>query len=364
MWADTGVDHMHYTLAHSSSVRVLFVFLIVFLLLSVLFIPILSAKNPNTDSSSKSNPPVPSKKPSDVANDMAKDATSSNPESDNKDSSSNKVIPDKNNENNANHENNKAPINNNNEKNISQPASVPDHVKNNSQQTSDKQKTKVLVSTTVLEQSNSIKNTNRNHYTISSIGNISSDMVITVDTSWNNNGNHVIKQVDFIPSKNNNNVRLEVADLESEPENITQQLPMNTNAHLYRYLDVKLLSNEEYIGETGIESMSFVFSIEKTWLQNNSIDKHTVQMLRYHNNSWNELNTTYYFETGSEVYYQAETPGLSIFAVVGDQAAHHVDSAAITNASNPSILFLICFVNSIILLAVSIIKKDKFGLLK
>ena len=183
------------------------------------------------------------------------------------------------------------------------------------------------------------------------IGDVTTDMEISIDTTGNKYGKHVIKQIDFTPSKNKNNVRLEVADLLTEPENIINQVPLENNSVIYQYLDVKLLSDEEYLGETGIDSMTFVFSIEKSWFENNSINKQTIQMMRYHNDTWNELNTTYYFETSSEVYYLAETPGLSVFAVVGDQAEQQ------EQAFTPSTLYILCLFTLAILLVVSIINK-------
>jgi len=39
--------------------------------------------------------------------------------------------------------------------------------------------------------------------------------------------------------------------------------------------------------------------------------------MRYHDDIWEELNTTLLVELGSYVYFIAETPGFSTFAVVG-----------------------------------------------
>ncbi|HID25105.1 MAG TPA: PGF-pre-PGF domain-containing protein [Thermoplasmata archaeon] len=40
-------------------------------------------------------------------------------------------------------------------------------------------------------------------------------------------------------------------------------------------------------------------------------------ILRYHNNEWRKLSTTIKNESTEYVYYEAEIPGLSTFAIVG-----------------------------------------------
>ena len=56
-------------------------------------------------------------------------------------------------------------------------------------------------------------------------------------------------------------------------------------------------------------------------------------MMRYHNGSWQELNTSYVNETEDMLYYEAYTPGLSVFAVVGESIVE--DSDAIVDGSTP-----------------------------
>ncbi|EMR74366.1 hypothetical protein MBGDN05_00152 [Thermoplasmatales archaeon SCGC AB-539-N05] len=41
--------------------------------------------------------------------------------------------------------------------------------------------------------------------------------------------------------------------------------------------------------------------------------------MRYHNNEWQELTTTLTNEDTAYVYYEAETTGLSTFAIVGSE---------------------------------------------
>jgi len=129
-----------------------------------------------------------------------------------------------------------------------------------------------------------------------------------------------INQVKFKTSSYLKNVKLNISKLKNKPEEI-KDIPLwgNRTPKVYKFLDIKLTSNETYVGETGIESMYFTFNIEKSWMIEYNIDQETVEMLRYHDGEWQHLNTTLINENETILVYEAETPGLSTFAVVGSE---------------------------------------------
>lgn len=129
-----------------------------------------------------------------------------------------------------------------------------------------------------------------------------------------------INEVKFKTSSYLKDVKLNISKLKNKPEEI-KDIPVweNRTLEVYKYLDIKLTSNEIYVGETGIESMYFTFNIEKSWIIEYNIDQETVEMLRYHDGEWQHLNTTLITENETILVYEAETPGLSTFAVVGSE---------------------------------------------
>lgn len=56
------------------------------------------------------------------------------------------------------------------------------------------------------------------------------------------------------------------------------------------------------------------FSVDKSWISGNNVDPDTVKLLRY-TTEWNELETTKTSEDADKIYYSAETPGFSPFAI-------------------------------------------------
>ncbi len=82
---------------------------------------------------------------------------------------------------------------------------------------------------------------------------------------------------------------------------------------VYQYLQVQ----HEKVEKEHIDNVTVDFSVEKSWLINNSIEKDDVVLLRKEEEEWNELSTENIDEDDEKVYYSSQLKGLSIFAVSG-----------------------------------------------
>lgn len=160
----------------------------------------------------------------------------------------------------------------------------------------------------------------------SNIGTISKNQQFIIVTADELKNGTVIQQVSFEASNNFDNVTLKVSDLNEKPVEIKKEMPISKNAKVYAYVDIKLTSNDIYIGESGISEMNFTFVVNKTWIQEYNMDKYSIKMMRYHNESWETLDTEYLNETELTISYKSSTPGLSIFAVVGEQIIEDSDA--------------------------------------
>ncbi len=168
----------------------------------------------------------------------------------------------------------------------------------------------------------------------SSIGDVEKGEMVSVKTANQEKETSCIQRIDFKTAQNQKNVILSVSNLAEKPIEIKKELNLSLNDQVYTYLNIKLTANTTYIGETGIDQMIFNFTIEKSWIENQSIDKYQVKMMRYHNDSWQTLNTSYDGESDTIIYYQAETPGLSIFAVVGNKIIEESDDDVVVESSS------------------------------
>jgi PGF-pre-PGF domain-containing protein len=67
-----------------------------------------------------------------------------------------------------------------------------------------------------------------------------------------------------------------------------------------------------------IASVAIGFRVNQSWIREYRVNKTAVRLLRLHLGSWEALTTFLVGEDAGYAYYQAASPGLSIFAVVGE----------------------------------------------
>ena len=82
-----------------------------------------------------------------------------------------------------------------------------------------------------------------------------------------------------------------------------------------KYVEVTKTNIEDY----QISNVKIKFKVEKSWISSNSIDSDTVKLQRYESNLWKGLPTTKLNEDATNVYYETESPGLSLFAITGEK---------------------------------------------
>jgi len=81
------------------------------------------------------------------------------------------------------------------------------------------------------------------------------------------------------------------------------------------------------------------FKVAKLWIADNSIDEATVKLNRYDGSggNWNALTTSKVGEDDATVFFEAETPGFSMFAVTGEKKVE-VKAAAVTPTPTPAVV--------------------------
>ena len=170
-----------------------------------------------------------------------------------------------------------------------------------------------------------------------------------------------IDNVKFTPKTNLKEVKVTVIKLKDKPEDIID--PPKKNISVYKYLDMKLIANDTYVEEDDIKSLEFKFKVEKAWININKIDKATIKLIRYHDSEWQNLSTTLNSENETYIYYTAESPGFSTFAVVGSKVIEKSESNATEDMSIPW-LIIFAFIISLIIMLVVILFKARYFYLK
>jgi PGF-pre-PGF domain-containing protein len=170
-----------------------------------------------------------------------------------------------------------------------------------------------------------------------------------------------MESVKFVPSTDLEEVNFTIIKLKDKPEEIID--PSYEHMSVYKYLDIKLTANDTYIDEDEVYSLEFKFKVEKTWINNYTIDKETIKLIRYHDGIWQNLSTTFNSENETCIYYTASSPGFSTYAVVGSTIVENNLTYGTGNANVPW-LVIFAFIVLLTMVLVFVLFKARYIYLK
>jgi PGF-pre-PGF domain-containing protein len=90
-----------------------------------------------------------------------------------------------------------------------------------------------------------------------------------------------------------------------------------SEGEVYRYFNV-WVGNSGFATEKNIENPVLCFKVEKSWLQNKSIDQDSITLNRYSNKTWEQLPVSLLKEDSKYLYFTTDVPGYSFFAITGE----------------------------------------------
>jgi len=85
---------------------------------------------------------------------------------------------------------------------------------------------------------------------------------------------------------------------------------------IYKNLNL-WVGNAGWATKRNIADVTVVFTVDKSWITENNIDKSSIALYRYSDDTWHELVTRKIAEDANSLQFEAETPGFSPFAVTG-----------------------------------------------
>jgi len=109
-----------------------------------------------------------------------------------------------------------------------------------------------------------------------------------------------------------NNVKISVTKLEEKPTSIVHDVL----GKVYKYIEIEARN----LQDEDITVVKIEFRVNKSWIEKNNIDPDTITLNRY-TNVWKKLLTIKISEDEDFIYYEAETPGFSTFAITGEEVS-------------------------------------------
>ncbi len=98
---------------------------------------------------------------------------------------------------------------------------------------------------------------------------------------------------------------------------LVSQLP---SGEVYKSLNI-WVGNSGFATPNNIENSVVCFKVEKSWMQDKGINLSLITLNRYSDKKWNQLPTSLLSEDSKYLYFTAQTPGFSPFAITGNTIA-------------------------------------------
>jgi len=89
---------------------------------------------------------------------------------------------------------------------------------------------------------------------------------------------------------------------------------------VYKFVNI-WIGTGGFASSKNLENATIDFKAEKSWMQDDSIDKSSIVLNRYNDTKWEQLKTSLIGEDDKYLYFTAETPGFSSFTITGTKAA-------------------------------------------
>ncbi|MDI9394945.1 MAG: NosD domain-containing protein [Euryarchaeota archaeon] len=95
---------------------------------------------------------------------------------------------------------------------------------------------------------------------------------------------------------------------------------------VYRYFNV-WVGNSGFATSNNIEKPTICFKVEKSWVQDKKIDQSSIALNRYSDKKWEQLPANLLKEDSKYLYFTADVPGYTFFAVTGKETTIPEESA-------------------------------------
>ena len=134
---------------------------------------------------------------------------------------------------------------------------------------------------------------------------------VIIDIGAGSDEDATVQSINLSANETVNNVTVVVAVADSKPDLVGRNVP--SSKRVYAYVEI-----ENNINESDFQiNATITFTVSRSWLDSNRIDRDTVELLRFSNGRWMTLETSFVSQTGDVVTFSAVTPGFSVFAITG-----------------------------------------------
>lgn len=141
---------------------------------------------------------------------------------------------------------------------------------------------------------------------VSLVSNVKAGKASTISFSDQATKDTGVTEISIIANTNLPSVQVKVTKV-SEPTSIA----VKVGGKVFGYLEIKVSGADD----SSLDKVKIKFKVPKSWLTENGLSASDVALSRYADDKWNELSTARIDEDTESMYFEAESSGLSIFAI-------------------------------------------------
>jgi PGF-pre-PGF domain-containing protein len=90
---------------------------------------------------------------------------------------------------------------------------------------------------------------------------------------------------------------------------------------IYKFINI-WVGSSGFSTSDNIENAAVYFKVEKSWMKDKAVNQSSITLNRYSDSKWNSLTISLVGEDSKYLYFGAQTPGFSTFAITGKPAAN------------------------------------------
>lgn len=152
-----------------------------------------------------------------------------------------------------------------------------------------------------------------------SIVTVSTGSTKIIDVGLKSNDTSV-RRLEFTASESAGGVQLIIDKITSRPSFVSVDPPSGA---IFGYIVINLTN----LSDSQVSSAKIDFSVNKSWISTNTLDKNKIALQRLSGSTWTKLDTVIFQEEADNIVYRATSPGLSVFSIWAEKPAT-------TNATN------------------------------
>ncbi|ODV49737.1 PGF-pre-PGF domain-containing protein [Methanohalophilus euhalobius] len=119
--------------------------------------------------------------------------------------------------------------------------------------------------------------------------------------------------ISFDAKDDKGTVVAKVQALKDKPDDVD-----DPKGNSYQLMSITV-GSEGTISDENADNILIEFKVSKEWVEENNIDPSTIRMTRFHDGKWQDLPSNQVREDDQYLHFTAETPGFSVFSIVGDE---------------------------------------------